>query len=694
MLKFKRFVKMTGVVSLAYALVVGGFGETTLAATEITQTFEIEEATIAEMQAALQSGELTSVELVQMYLDRIEKYEDIVNAYISINPDALAIAAELDANRGSGTRGPLYGIPIMLKDNVDTIDDMPTTAGAVVLKDNYASEDAFIAKKFRDAGAIILGKSTMSEFANFLTRGLPNGFSGFGGQAMNPYGPGIFDTGGSSSGVGGGVAANLAAAGIGTETSGSILSPSSSNSLVGIKPTVGLVSRTGIIPLASSQDTAGPMTRTVEDAAAMLTVISGYDPADEVTATSEGNTHNYSNFLNEEGLVGARIGVDRSTYRWLSEEEVEIMENAIALMEEKGAIIIDPIELNIQSNNSIVLFHEFKHDLNAYLSKTSDDVPVKTLADIIAWNEEHPEAIPYGQSYLIQSQGMSDDQKDPDYLESRRLDLLYSGEQGIDKAFAEHDLDAILFPKNYGAAAPARAGYPSITVPGGYTSEGLPVGVTFSAMAYSEPKLIELSYAYEQASLNRVAPLSDTEEEELDVSELETLIEAAQGYSNEDGSYTEGSFAALQEAITVAEEALTTIETDEELNASIAALQLAIDRLEEATPIEEDPDAEEEEEVTPPAEENDGDTTDPVVEEEEGTPIADKEEDTASNDKETVEKEEGTDETSTSTNKNNTEKGSKLPSTATSTYTMLVVGLGLLLIGAITYFVTRRRVQL
>ncbi|MBP3950160.1 amidase family protein [Bacillus suaedae] len=473
------------------------------------RSFVVEEAEILEIGAALSEGRLTSVELVQLYLERIEQYDHQLNAIVAVNPDALTVAAELDAKRGEAKRGPLYGVPILLKDNIETSDQMPTTAGARVLANNYATEDSFVAKQLREAGAIILGKVNLSEFANFISDKLPNGFSGVRGQTKNPYQPGVFDTGGSSSGTGASIAASFAAAGVGSETSGSILSPASSNSLVGIKPTLGLVSRTGMIPLAHSQDTAGPMARTVTDAAILLTAIAGFDEEDQVTAPSTRHVHNYTDFLKKDGLKGARIGVDRTTMEWLTDAEKDIMERAIDVMKEQGAIIVDPINVPLPTHKSIVLHHEFKHDLNAYLSKLSSDVPVRTLAEVIAWNKEHPEAIPYGQSILEAAQEMSDDPNDPAYLADRQEDLVQSGEKGIDQMFKTFEIDAILFPKNYGAAAPAKAGYPSITVPGGYTPEGEPVGVTFSAMAYSEPKLIEIAYSYEQATHNRVAPVLD-----------------------------------------------------------------------------------------------------------------------------------------------------------------------------------------
>ncbi|WP_251032348.1 amidase family protein [Mesobacillus foraminis] len=514
----KLKVKMAGsalaAATLAFTLALGhASGASAKSASQ--KTFNVEEATIEDMQKALQSGEITSVELTQMYLDRIAKYDKggpRINSILEVNPDALEIAEEMDENRkGKGNSGDLYGIPVIVKDNIDTADGMHTSAGSIALANNYAAEDSFVAKQLREAGAIILGKANMTEFANFMTSGMPAGYSSRGGQVLNPYGRGIYSPGGSSAGTGAGIASNLAAAGIGTETSGSILSPASANSLVGIKPTVGLVSRTGIIPIAHSQDTAGPMTRTVEDAAIVLNAIASVDEKDEATKTSIGNVpEDYTKFLKKNGLKGARIGVDRSFLSGMSEEEKAIIDVAIQDMKDKGAVIVDNITVPRQSFNSIVLQHEFKHDLNAYLSNLSEDVPVHSLEELIEFNKQHTEtALKYGQTLLISSQAMSDDPLDPRYLEHRATDYRISATEGIDVAMAEYELDALLFANNRGAAMPAKAGYPSVTVPAGYTKANKPVGVTFTAKAYSEPKLIELAYSYEQATKHRMAPALD-----------------------------------------------------------------------------------------------------------------------------------------------------------------------------------------
>lgn len=476
--------------------------------------FEIEEATIKVIQQAFEEEVLTSVELVQAYLDRIEVYDKNgpkINSVLSINPDALKIAEELDSMRGQEGQGPLYGIPVLVKDNISTTDDMPTTAGTIALKDNFAIEDAFIASQLRQAGAIILGKVNLSEWAYFMSKeDAPSGFSNLGGQVLNPYGAGVFEAGsvgGSSSGTGASIASNFAVVGIGTETSGSILSPASANSIVGIKPTVGLVSRTGIIPIAESQDTAGPMARTVADAAITLGILTGVDERDPATEQSLGKgLTDYTAHLKVDGLSGARIGIDYSYLNDKEPEERAIIEEAMAEMEAQGAIIVE-VAIPQQEFESDVMWYEFKRGVNAYLSTVPEEVPVKSLADVIEFNKQDPDMrMKFGQANLEKAESLSDDPADPVYLEHREIDLRMSTTEGIDQVMAEYGLDALLFQNNRGAAKPARAGYPSITVPAGYTSKGLPVGVTFSGLAWSEPRLIELAYSYEQATKKRVAP--------------------------------------------------------------------------------------------------------------------------------------------------------------------------------------------
>ena len=475
----------------------------------------IYERSIKELQTALSTNKLTSFELVQYYLERIIQYDQQevkINSVLEINPDALDLAAALDHERKmKGSRGPLHGIPILLKDNIDTQDKMHTSAGSLALASSYAKEDAFLVHQLRKAGAIILGKANLTEFANFMTENMPNGYSSRGGQVLNPYGPGQFDVGGSSSGPGAAVAADFAPLAIGTETSGSILSPASSNSIVGIKPTVGLISRTGIIPIAHSQDTAGPMAKTVEDATILLGALTGVDEVDPITRTSIGNAYtDYTPFLNKNGLKGARIGIARTkVFDWMNEEQLNIINQAIKDIEDQGAVIIDPVTIpSIQEEwDYNVLFYEFKSDLNYYLSQLDDKAPVHSLREVIEFNKQNEEAtLKYGQTILLKSEETSGQLTEVKYIQSRLSDIKRSREQGIDYVMKEHQLDAIVFPANFGAGIAAKAGYPSITVPAGYTKEGEPFGITFSGLAYSEPTLIKLAYAYEQTTKHRVPP--------------------------------------------------------------------------------------------------------------------------------------------------------------------------------------------
>ncbi|HEU5139238.1 MAG TPA: amidase family protein, partial [Bacillales bacterium] len=371
-----------------------------------------EELTIEEIQDRMAEGKLSSRELVLMYFERIAAYNrqgPSINAVLEINPDALHIAEALDLERElHGPRGQLHGIPVLLKDNIDTGDKLHTSAGSLALAESYAAKDSFVAEKLREAGAILLGKTNLTEWANFMAADMPNGFSSRGGQVLNPYGPGEFDVGGSSSGSGAAVAANFTVVAIGTETSGSILSPSSENSIVGIKPTVGLISRTGIIPISHSQDTAGPMARTVQDAATLLTALTGEDKSDPATFTRKGQTHrDYTEFLDENGLKEARIGVVRKGF--LDDLELpqqKLMEAAIEKMTEKGAEMVDPIHIPTANEewDLNVLIHEFKAGLNAYLKGLEPGFP-RSLKEVIEYNLDHAEsALKYGQSILLTSE--------------------------------------------------------------------------------------------------------------------------------------------------------------------------------------------------------------------------------------------------------------------------------------------------
>ncbi|MGP4081683.1 amidase family protein [Pseudalkalibacillus sp. R45] len=476
----------------------------------------LERATILEIQKAMNNGELSSLQLVSRCLEYIAKNNHAganLDAVLEVNPEALQIAETLDAERNlKGMRGLLHGVPVLLKDNIGTADLMHTSAGSLALADHYAEEDATVAMKLREAGAVILGKSNMTEWANFMSMSMKNGYSSRGGQVLNPYGS-HFDVGGSSSGSAVAVSAHFSTLAIGTETSGSILSPASQNNVIGIKPTVGLISRAGIIPLSHSQDTAGPIARSVTDAAILLGALTGQDQKDRITQTSmERSYRDYTSFLNANALHGTRIGVARSLYiDILPEPQRKVMDNAIEDIREAGATIIElesisPMEADHTWDYN-VLKYEFKSDLNAYLSKLPSTSPVHSLSDVIRFNEEHQDRVlKYGQDILIESDKTSGTLTEPEYIESRLRDLQLSRTRGIDVVMAEHQLDALLFANSNGAGVAAKAGYPSITVPGGFTEEGQPVGVVFSGLAFSEPSLIGLAYAYEQATKHRKPP--------------------------------------------------------------------------------------------------------------------------------------------------------------------------------------------
>jgi amidase len=477
----------------------------------------------------MRSGRYTSRSLVEAYLARIEAMDrqgPALHAMLDLNPDALAIADSLDAERRAGrVRGPLHGIPVVIKDNVDTHDRMTTTAGSLALEGSIAPRDAFIVQRLRRAGAVILGKTNLSEWANFRGNQSSSGWSGRGGQVRNPY---VLDRSpcGSSSGTGAAVSASFGAVGIGTETDGSIVCPSSANGLVGIKPTIGLVSRFGIIPISHSQDTAGPMARTVTDAAILLGAITGVDPRDETTAASRGNAlTDYTRFLDAGALRGARIGVARTGLTGYSPETDSIFDAAVAAMRAAGAVIVDSLEIphanEYGREEGIVLNYDFKHDLNAYLASLGPDAPVKSLQEVIDFNRAHAdrELRYFGQETMIEAQesGPLTDRKYRDALEkSKRLSRL-----GLDSLLQAERLDAIVAPTGspawtidlvngdhfLGASSSLAAvsGYPSITVPAGY-SFGLPVGISFFATAWQEPRLISLAYAFEQATKVRQAP--------------------------------------------------------------------------------------------------------------------------------------------------------------------------------------------
>jgi len=494
---------------------------------------DIQEATIADLQARMTDGSLDAQHLTGMYLARIAQLDQDgprLNSVIMTNPDALRIAIELDRERAAGTvRGPLHGIPILLKDNIDTADAMPNTAGSIALANNYRSQDATIAARLRDAGAIVLGKTNLSEWANFRSTQSSSGWSGVGRQTKNPYVL-THNPCGSSSGSGAAASANFAAAAIGTETDGSIVCPATANGVVGIKPTVGLTSRAGVIPIAHSQDTVGPLARTVADAAAVLSAIAGPDPRDPMTAASAAQVKSdYTAFLDPEALDGARIGVPRTGGMWgYSPEADGIVEAAIQAMRDMGATIVDPAnipsmeQIGASSAEFTVLLYEFKADLNAYLATVGADVPVRSLADLIDYNAANWQVeMPYFGQEIFEMAADLGGLNDPVYLAALAESHMLSRAQGLDAVLDQYDLDALVAPTGspawptdvlngdhfLGASSSpaAMAGYPLVSVPAG-DSFGLPVNVTFMGRAYSEPALIALAYAFEQGTMHRTAP--------------------------------------------------------------------------------------------------------------------------------------------------------------------------------------------
>jgi amidase len=499
------------------------------AAAEAAPT-NLEEATIAELQAAMESGDLSAVELVDFYIRRIETLDQSgpkVNSVLELNPQARQIAKNRDRERrDTGPRGPLHGIPILLKDNIDTADRMHTTAGSLALLGDSAPQDATVARKLRQAGAIILGKTNLSEWANFRGFSSTSGWSGVGGNTRNPY---VLDRNpcGSSSGSGAAVSANFASVALGTETDGSIVCPASVNGIVGIKPTVGLTSRAGVVPISHTQDTVGPYGRTVADAATVLGALTGVDPRDPGTAHSALNFHtDYRPFLDPDGLNGARIGVLRDGVTGYSNYTDAIFEEALQIMADAGATLVDPADIPTMndlltgSEEIIVLIWEFKRDLNAYLA-TRTGVPVHTLADVIAFNEAHAdeELQWFGQELMILAE--QEIFTEAEYLEALERGPRLAGPEGIDAALDTFEVDALVAPTGspawptdlvngdhfLGASSfpAAMAGYPIISVNGGY-AHGLPVGISFMGTAFSEPTLIKLASGFEAAAHNRQKP--------------------------------------------------------------------------------------------------------------------------------------------------------------------------------------------
>ena len=502
-----------------------------------TDAFDLEDTTIDALQEAMESGARTVRSITEAYLARIEQLNldgPALRAVIETNPDVLVLAAELDRQRqATGPRGPLHGVPIILKDNIDTGDRMTTTAGSHALTGWVPPVDSGVAARLRRAGAVMLAKANLSEWANFRSTRSSSGWSGRGGQCRNPY---VLDRNpcGSSSGSAVAVSANLATVAIGTETDGSIVCPASANGIVGIKPTVGLVSRVGVIPISHTQDTAGPMARTVRDAAIVLGVLAGTDPNDPATADSDrlGLT-DYTPFLEVDGLRDMRIGVAR---RFLGFHDAvdQVVESAITAMRSAGAVIIDPVDLrpigrpapdgfsNLGAAETQVLLYEFKAGLNAYLAARGPSAEVRSLTDLIAFNERNAETeMPYfGQERLLEAESKGP-LTDPGYLAALAASGRLSRAEGIDRTMDEHRLDAIIGPTggpawvtdlvngdHFGGSSsqyPAAAGYPSISVPAGDV-HGLPVGLSFFGRAWSEPTLIRIAYAFEQTVQARLVP--------------------------------------------------------------------------------------------------------------------------------------------------------------------------------------------
>lgn len=513
----------------------------------------VDNASLSELQEALAQGHVTSTDLTRAYLARIEAYDrqgPALNAVRLTNPDALSIAASLDMEKPSAAR-PLAGLPILLKDNIATGDRQPTTAGSLALDGAHARDDAPVVRRLRDAGAVILGKANLTEFANILAVGMPSGYSSIAGYVRNPYSPRLMDDhapvvlpGGSSAGSAVAVAAGLCAAAIGTETSGSLLSPATQNGLVTVKPTVGLISRSGIIPISHSQDTAGPLTRSVRDSAILLNVLAARDPDDPATHLLQ-RPDDYTAGLDKDGLKGARIGVPSDPddplndpfYGPLSVRAKAVMAQAIRVLEDLGATVvraaIPPIgwiggpgtTMPVLNRNplspakgtpgpaSVVFLYELKRDLDLYLRDWATRTDMKTMADIVAFNTANPDkALRYGQDLFLAAEATRGDLSEPEYKSARAMDLA-AAERGIDAYMSRHRLDAVVFPGASGAAVAAKPGYPSVQVPAGFISgvgktetPDYPLGLTFAGRAWSEATLLRFAYAFEQATNMRRPP--------------------------------------------------------------------------------------------------------------------------------------------------------------------------------------------
>ena len=513
------------------------------------------DASLSDVIDALRRGRTSSSALTKAYLARIRAYDRAgpkLNAVRELNPEALAIARSLDGVMPSASR-PLAGVPILLKDNIATGDHTHTTAGSIALKDARARADATVTRRLRNAGAVILGKANLTEFANILTVEMPSGYSSLAGQVKNPYVPGLLDKrgipvvlpGGSSGGSAVAVAAGLCTAAIGSETSGSLLNPATQNGLVTVKPTVGLISRAGIIPISHSQDTAGPLTRTVRDSAILLNVLAARDPLDPATRALK-RPRDYTAHLDAGGLKGARIGLPSDPrdplndvfFSSLSKRSRAVMERAIEALQDLGATLVRAslptsawvggpgTTMNVLNTNplspnkgkvtaaSLVFLYEFKHDLNLYLRQWAAGTRMRTLADIVAFNRAHPKrALRFSQDLALAAEATRGDLSEPEYHAARASDLLTAKTRGLDAYMARNRLDAVIFPAALGCALPAKAGYPSVQVPAGFTSgvgahktPPYPIGLTFTGRAWSEATLLRFAYAFEQATRFRRPP--------------------------------------------------------------------------------------------------------------------------------------------------------------------------------------------
>ena len=531
----RTFLKVTAVGGAAATLtpLYPALGAARQSASDVRSSdirpFELDEMTITDLQDGMKSGKFTARSLVEQYsarIDEIDKHGPAINSVLELNPDAFSTADQLDQERkAKGPRGPLHGIPVLIKDNIDTADRMMTTAGSLALIGSKPPKDSFVAEKLRAAGAVILGKTNLSEWANIRSSHSTSGWSGRGGLTKNPY---ALDRNpcGSSSGSGAGVSANLCTAAIGTETDGSIVCPSSSNGIAGIKPTVGLVGRGGIIPISHSQDGAGPMCRTVRDAAIMLGALTGVDPRDSATENSQGKSlTDYARFCDPDGLKGARIGVARK-YFGFNDAVDALMEQSLDAMKRQGATLIDPADIEtlgkFDESELLVFMYELKADLNAYLAALGPHAPVRTLKEIIDFNDRNRQKeMPYfGQDLFLKAEAKGP-LTEKAYLDALEKNRQLARTEGIDATMDKHHLDAIVAPTGGPAwitdlvngdhvaggssNAAAVAGYPNINVTAGFIST-LPVGISFFGRAWSEPTLIRLAFAFEQTVKARHAP--------------------------------------------------------------------------------------------------------------------------------------------------------------------------------------------